>query len=88
VSSGITEAERLKRVQFLFLPWPPQLSLGDGCNTFACDNMTRMGSSPMSRKDHWERVFSTKGAAEVSWFQPEPSRSLEMLDRTGFTAET
>ena len=42
----------------------------------------------MSRTDHWERVFSTKNATEVSWFQREPSPPLAMLDETRFTAET
>jgi len=37
----------------------------------------------MDRKDHWERVFQTKGPAEVSWFQPEPTLSLRLLDAAG-----
>ena len=37
----------------------------------------------MSGKQHWEHVFQTKGTAEVSWFQPEPTLSLRLLDAAG-----
>src|SRR5579871_955406 len=33
----------------------------------------------MERKDHWERVYSTKGEREVSWFQEEPTLSLKLI---------
>lgn len=29
--------------------------------------------------EHWTGVYEEKQATEVSWFQPEPTRSLEML---------
>lgn len=35
--------------------------------------------SPMNRREHWERVYTTKQPTEVSWYQPTPARSLEML---------
>ncbi|OAN52450.1 class I SAM-dependent methyltransferase [Magnetospirillum moscoviense] len=33
------------------------------------------------RKDHWQKVWSTKQADEVSWFQPEPTLSMELIER-------
>jgi SAM-dependent methyltransferase len=33
----------------------------------------------MSRKDHWEAVYRSKGDAEVSWTQPEPGTSLALI---------
>jgi SAM-dependent methyltransferase len=33
----------------------------------------------LDRKAHWERVYSTKGEAEVSWYQDEPRLSLELI---------
>lgn len=34
---------------------------------------------------HWEQVYASKDAREVSWFQPSPEISLEMIDRAGLT---
>ncbi|MDB5551394.1 MAG: putative methyltransferase [Rhizobium sp.] len=31
------------------------------------------------RRMHWENVYSTKGEADVSWFQETPAISLELL---------
>jgi len=42
----------------------------------------------MDRKAHWERVYTTKASDQVSWFQPEPSVSLRLLDGAGLTAAT
>jgi SAM-dependent methyltransferase len=33
----------------------------------------------MDRKTHWERVYSTKAEAGVSWYQSEPRLSLELI---------
>jgi SAM-dependent methyltransferase len=33
----------------------------------------------MDPKDHWEQIYSTKNATEVSWYQQEPRISLEMI---------
>lgn len=33
----------------------------------------------MSRQAHWESVFSTKAATDVSWFEAEPATSLELV---------
>jgi SAM-dependent methyltransferase len=32
---------------------------------------------------HWDKVFTTKGESEVSWFQETPSPSLELLGLVG-----
>ena len=37
----------------------------------------------MERKAHWEQVYATKAAETVSWYQPVPARSLELLERAG-----
>jgi hypothetical protein len=34
-------------------------------------------------KQHWERVYSTKAEDEVSWFQAEPSTSIEFIRHCG-----
>lgn len=33
----------------------------------------------MKKRDHWERVYSSKEASEVSWYQPEATMSLELV---------
>ena len=39
----------------------------------------------MDRKAHWEAIYVTKAADEVSWFQREPTTSLALLDKLGLT---
>ena len=31
------------------------------------------------RREHWDRVYSTRAPDEVSWFQPIPDRSLRLI---------
>ncbi|MDA8377671.1 MAG: SAM-dependent methyltransferase, partial [Planctomycetia bacterium] len=33
----------------------------------------------MDRQAHWQRVYTTKKPAELSWYQPEPEISLHLL---------
>ena len=33
------------------------------------------------RAEHWERVYATRSTSEVSWYQPEPSTSLRLIQR-------
>ncbi len=40
------------------------------------------------RAAHWEKVYSTKGEAEVSWFQDRPEPSLELITLVGAGADT
>jgi hypothetical protein len=35
----------------------------------------------MTRHDHWEDIYRTKGASGVSWFQPEATVSLALIRR-------
>ncbi|HEY9448877.1 MAG TPA: class I SAM-dependent methyltransferase [Gemmatimonadaceae bacterium] len=42
----------------------------------------------MDCKAHWERLYTTKQPAEVSWYQPQPARSLELLRQVGAGPET
>lgn len=37
----------------------------------------------MQRKEHWERVYSTRQTTDVSWFQEHAARSLSLIERTG-----
>jgi ubiquinone/menaquinone biosynthesis C-methylase UbiE len=37
--------------------------------------------NPDERHEHWERVYRSKQATEVSWYQAEPTTSLEMIHR-------
>ena len=54
-----------------------------------CYTCRRQGfKRTMDRKAHWERVYTTKASDEVSWFQPEPTVSLGLLERSGLTAAT
>jgi len=39
------------------------------------------------RTSHWDTVYSTKGDAEVSWFEETPALSLELIRATGLGAD-
>jgi SAM-dependent methyltransferase len=39
-----------------------------------------------SRQAHWEGVYTQKGESEVSWFQENPTPSLELIEQVGATA--
>lgn len=41
----------------------------------------------VSRKDHWEHVYETKGPTELSWFQTVPAKSMAMIRSTGVPTE-
>ena len=41
-----------------------------------------------SRQAHWENVYTTKGEAEVSWFQQSPAPSLDLIVQAGATPES
>ena len=42
----------------------------------------------MDRQAHWQRVYSTKGDSEVSWFQESPAISLRMIEAAGLRLDT
>jgi 2-polyprenyl-3-methyl-5-hydroxy-6-metoxy-1,4-benzoquinol methylase len=33
----------------------------------------------MEKTEHWENVYQTKSSSEVSWYEPEPKRSLDLI---------
>lgn len=37
----------------------------------------------MQTKAHWERVYATRDATEVSWFQPHAEQSLQLIRDAG-----
>jgi len=39
--------------------------------------------STENRHDHWQKVYTSKGENELSWFQENPAPSLEFIDRAG-----
>ncbi|MCW8945022.1 MAG: class I SAM-dependent methyltransferase, partial [Sedimenticola sp.] len=39
------------------------------------------------RKTHWEKIYSTQSPDDVSWFQPEPTRSLALINNAGLTKD-
>jgi SAM-dependent methyltransferase len=42
----------------------------------------------LERKAHWENVYSTKGGAEVSWFQEVPEPSIDLLALVSATPDS
>lgn len=41
------------------------------------------GKKDMQPKEHWEKVYSSKAADAVSWFQPHADLSLDLIKATG-----
>jgi SAM-dependent methyltransferase len=41
-----------------------------------------------SAKAHWEGVYGTRAPGELSWYQPQPTPSLELLDQLGVGPST
>jgi 2-polyprenyl-3-methyl-5-hydroxy-6-metoxy-1,4-benzoquinol methylase len=37
----------------------------------------------VSRQDHWEKIYTTKGESQVSWFQETPALSLKLIALSG-----
>lgn len=50
--------------------------------------MAKTGSNPTDTRRHWERVYTTKGETDVSWFETLPTVSLRMIEASGLTSET
>ncbi len=44
-------------------------------------------NSSTSRKTHWEQVYQDKPVDQVSWFQREPRRSLELIEASGMSKD-
>jgi 2-polyprenyl-3-methyl-5-hydroxy-6-metoxy-1,4-benzoquinol methylase len=41
----------------------------------------------MNRKEHWENVFATKQETEVSWYQPSPKTSLDLITKLNISKD-
>jgi SAM-dependent methyltransferase len=41
-----------------------------------------------ARREHWERLYATRGEHEVSWFEAVPDVSLRLMDAAGLTTDT
>ncbi len=39
------------------------------------------------RKEHWENVYQNKSPDEVSWYQPSPVLSLQLIRNTGLALD-
>jgi len=42
---------------------------------------------PEATQDHWEQVYADRAPQSVSWFQSEPSLSLQMIAKSGVGTE-
>jgi ubiquinone/menaquinone biosynthesis C-methylase UbiE len=42
----------------------------------------------MTGKTHWDHVYATKSAQQVSWYQPHAALSLAMIQRSGVSTES
>lgn len=39
----------------------------------------RREEAAMDRIQHWENVYQTKSSTEVSWYEPDPKQSLDLI---------
>ncbi len=37
----------------------------------------------MNRRTHWEQVYETRSTDEMSWYQSQPTLSLDLIEATG-----
>ena len=42
----------------------------------------------MAQRDHWERIYQSTSASDVSWYQPTPAISLDLIRRVGPDPDT
>ena len=42
----------------------------------------------MSKKEHWDNIYSTKSLQEVSWYQPNPKISLDFILSMGLAKDS
>lgn len=50
--------------------------------------VTMRDSDDADLRVHWEEVYGSRAPAELSWYQPTPLRSLELLDQLGVGPST
>ena len=39
--------------------------------------------SEFDRQDHWQQVYTKKQSTDVSWYQPKPEKSLQLIRASG-----
>lgn len=44
---------------------------------------TETGMNAFNRKQHWENVYRNRAPSQVSWYQSEPSVSLQLIEACG-----
>jgi len=70
--------------------WPYTAHSSDRtCVTFVTVNTNRgceLCSMSVSLKEHWEKVYESKGPDQVSWTQQVPAASLELIRKAGLPA--
>jgi SAM-dependent methyltransferase len=37
----------------------------------------------VAKRDHWDAVYGNKAVTDVSWYEPHPEKSLELIRRAG-----
>jgi hypothetical protein len=42
----------------------------------------------MTTRDHWESVYAAKGERDVSWFEPSPDVSMQLIEDAGLARDT
>lgn len=42
----------------------------------------------MERREHWNQVYATRAEEHVSWFEPSPAVSLQLIHAAGLTEQT
>ena len=42
----------------------------------------------MTRQNHWNAIYRTKGEEDVSWFETIPAASIELFEASGLTADS
>jgi ubiquinone/menaquinone biosynthesis C-methylase UbiE len=45
-------------------------------------------SNSNERRSHWEKVYRERSPDEVSWYQANPARSLELIAQAGLDLDT
>lgn len=51
------------------------------------NNSSRKMEEGFNKKRRWENIYQTKTLQEVSWYQPIPNTSLELLEIAGITPD-
>ena len=64
----------------------PSLGTYPGLRNLAIPGKTETVEATETR-EHWDRVWSTKDPDEVSWFEPTPRTSLELIEALGLSAD-